>query len=416
VAPEVQNDQGQRSSESEEVERTWLSSGEVHYNADRQESSYGYQKDRVRTWARVTSITPATVEDVWDITVEGDHSYLAQGFVNHNSADPINLQNQPRDKNLIRKAFCARLPNEYDPERMDLELFCSDYGQMELRMAAHLAVEKNMIEVFTNTSGCENGDNGGPCDRYTWYECLAEGCGKKAPPKETPDGSKLCSSCGSSKVEHQGRCRHVDLHQRTSEDVGVPRNPLAKNANFGLLYRMGAPKFATYADLYDENGRPMIEYASELIRNWHRAYPGIARWHDRVIKKLIEDDYIAYTLTRRRRRLDQDWKQSEYKAGTRAIQFMVSGSCQDIIKIAMTRIFKERNLKAEDRSKPAEAKLWSKLRFLIQVHDELLFEGPKKLRAEILEMIKRNMEGVATKLRVPFPSDARAGRTWDETH
>lgn len=416
VPRDVREDQGQGRQEANQVRVDGVFDPAVYDQGGRGGVWPRRVGDRIFDTAKIISIESLGVQGVWDITVEGDHSYLAQGFVNHNSADPINLMNQPRDKNLIRKAFCAHLPNEYDLERRDLELYDADYGQMELRMAAHLAVERNMIEVFTNASGCQNGPDDGPCDRYTWYECLEDECGKKAPPKESPDGSKVCGHCGSGKIEHQARCRHVDLHQRTSEDVGVPRNPLAKNANFGLLYRMGAPKFATYADLYDEHGQPMIEYASELIKGWHSAYPGIARWHERVIKQLQEDDYIAYTLTKRRRRLDKDWRQSEYKAGTRAIQFMVSGSCQDIIKIAMTRIYNERNEKVADRSKPAEARLWSKFKFLVQVHDELLFEGPKQLRAEILDSIERNMEGVATNLRVPFPADARAGRTWDETH
>ncbi len=127
VSPEVREDQGQGSSEGEEGEGTWLPSGEVHYEADRQGPPYGDQENRVRTWARVTSITPVSVEDVWDITVEGDHSYLAQGFVNHNSADPVNLMNQPRDKDLIRKAFCAHLENDYDEERSQLCLIDADY-------------------------------------------------------------------------------------------------------------------------------------------------------------------------------------------------------------------------------------------------------------------------------------------------
>ena len=330
------------------------------------------------------------------------------------SADPVNLMNQPRDKDLIRKAFCAHLEDEHDPERLELCLIDADYGQMELRMAAHLANERNMIEVYSTVGGCSHGQNGGPCERYTFYECFQ--CHKKAPPKMI-HGQPACSNCNAmgDLIEHQKRCRHVDLHQRTSEDVGVPRNPLAKNANFGLLYRMGAPKFCIYAGLFDDNGDPQLEYGQELITKWHQAYPGIATWHERTIHQLVRDNYIAYNIAKRRRRLDVEWKINEYRAGTQAIQFRVSGSCQDLIKLAMIRLYETRESKIAN-CRPAEAKEWAKFRFLIQVHDELIFQGPKCMKEELCELVKVSMEGVATNMRVPFVADARAGRTWDELH
>jgi len=331
------------------------------------------------------------------------------------SADPVNLMNQPRDKDLIRKAFCAHLEDDYDDERNELTLIDADYGQMELRMAAHLAREKGMIEVFTAVNGCEHGENGQPCERYTYHECF--NCHTCQPPVELPDGTMSCIKCGATggDIEHQKRCRHVDPHQRTSEDVGVPRNPLAKNANFGLLYRMGAPKFCVYAGLFDEDGKPRIDYGQELIEKWHAAYPGIAAWHERVLHQLLADNYIAYTVTRRRRRLDIEWKKNDYRAGTQAIQFKVSGSCQDLIKLAMIKLFEYRN-KMVANSTPAVAALWRKFRFMIQVHDELIFEGPKVLQEELCALVKQCMESAALGMRVPFVADARAGRTWDELH
>jgi len=353
--------------------------------------------------------------DVYDLEIEGTHNFIAGEICVHNSsADPINLMNQPRDKDLIRKAFCSHLENDYDDERNELCLLDADYGQMELRMAAHLANEKSMIEVYSMVGGCSAGPDGGPCERYTFYECFS--CHKKAPPI-IQHGEPTCSNCEArgSDIEHQKRCRHVDLHQRTSEDVGVPRNPLAKNANFGLLYRMGAPKFCVYAGLFDENGDPQLEYGQDLITKWHEAYPGIATWHERTIQKLLRDNYIAYNIARRRRRLDIEWKQNDYRAGTQAIQFSVSGSCQDLIKLAMIKLYDYRNAKIAN-SPPAEAALWRKFKFLIQIHDELLFEGPKAIKEELCVLIKESMESVCTGLRVPFTADARFGRCWDDLH
>lgn len=323
------------------------------------------------------------------------------------SSKPINMQNQPREKNMIRKAYCACLPNDTDESRRDLLLFDADYGQVELRMAAHLAREHNMLDVYNAGKVCPQG-----CERFiAGYECKIKGCKWEGLIK---NGQKICGKCGSDKVEWQERCRHIDLHQRTSEDVGVVRNPLAKNLNFGLLYRMGGPKFVIYADLYDDDGQPKTAYARELIDKWHEAYPGIAPWHWEVEEELKRNNWIAYTLCGRRRRLDEEKRFNEFKAITQAIQFKVSGSCQDIIKLAMIRIYEERNARRA-KAGPAEKKLWDRVRFLIQVHDEIMLEGPSALRDELVALIKDKMENVA-KLRVPLVASVKVGRTWEDAH
>ena len=95
--------------------------------------------------------------------------------------------------------------------------------------------------------------------------------------------------------------------------------------------------------------------------------------------------------------------------------FFTHNSCQDLIKLAMIKLYDTRNEKIAN-SRPAESKLWAKFKFLIQVHDELIFEGPKAIKGELCDLVKHCMEGVATNMRIPFTADARAGRTWDELH
>jgi DNA polymerase I-like protein with 3'-5' exonuclease and polymerase domains len=326
------------------------------------------------TFDKVVSVDSVGTSNVYDLSVPGPTTYVSNGFVSHNS-------------------------------------------QMELRMAAHLAREQNMIEVYSHTGHCDKND-GSPCERYLYWACNESACRSTWVPKgwtvDSDSDPTQCPVCGSSNIEHEKRCRHVDLHQRTAEDVGVKRQ-LAKSQNFGLLYRMGAPKFCVYAGLHDEDGKPRIEYGQELIEKWHNAYPAIAAWHERVIHQLVTDNYIAFNIARRRRRLDIEWKKNEYRAGTQAIQFRVSGSCQDLIKLAMIRIFEYRNKKIAT-SPPAEAALWKQVKFLIQVHDELIFECPKAIKDEMCLLVKTSMEGVATGMRIPFVADTRAGRTWDELH
>lgn len=325
------------------------------------------------------------------------------------SSDPFNGQNMPRDPDLVRKSFCAYLPDDPDPE---LILLGGDYGQVELRVASHLAQEDNMREVYRMGKNCA-ADNGKPCERFTFHECKE--CGATLAPKIV-DGVKSCPKCASPKVKHQQRCRHVDLHQRTAEDAKVKRNPLAKNLNFGLLYRMAAPKFCVYADLFDADGRPMVSFAQEVVERWFEVYPAIKVFHELNEEMLPLNDYIAKTLTGRRRRLYVEYQKNPYRAVTQAIQFQVSGTSQDLIKIAMTRIAEERDRKIAS-TMGATRKAWQKFRALLQVHDELMFQTSKHIADESAEIFQRCMVTAdAGMLSVPLECEVIQGRCWDDIH
>lgn len=96
--------------------------------------------------------------------------------------------------------------------------------------------------------------------------------------------------------------------------------------------------------------------------------------------------------------------------------FLTHNSAQDIMKTAMVRIYEDRN-RRRDNARPAERKLWNKVRLLLQIHDELVIEGPRQLKAEITEMFKEGMEGVGRgALRVPLAVDVKSGTTWDHIH
>jgi len=417
VSLQGRDDQGARQAQAEEGQGTRLHGSEVLDQTGGEGVGIGGHEDPGFTEATIVSIESVGIEDVWDIEVEGDHSYVAHGFVNHNSSDPINFQNQPRDKNLVRKAYCShRVDIETDDK--DMLLLGGDYGQIELRTAAHLSQEENMIEVYKMGGIC-TAENGDACDRYKVWVCEAEGCDHKWTPElwTAPNKSLPCPNCGNKeKTEHQARCRHVDLHQRTAEDAKVKRNPLAKNLNFGLLYRMGAPKFCIYADLFDSDGLPMVEFAKEVIQRWHAAYPAIAVFHEITEFNLEKHNWIAKTLFGRRRRLDQEARINRFRAVTQGIQFQVSGTAQDIMKTGMIRVADARQTKI-DNSRPAARKLWERFRFLMQIHDEVVMEVHRDIEAEAKALVKEAMEGVGRgHLRVPLAFDVKTGRSWDDVH
>ena len=77
--------------------KEWRSLKDLHFN-DRIYVSdpYGHFFTERISW-----FTPGLEEDVWDIEVQDDHSYVGNGFVNHNSSSDPNLQNCFDDKTEI---------------------------------------------------------------------------------------------------------------------------------------------------------------------------------------------------------------------------------------------------------------------------------------------------------------------------
>jgi DNA polymerase I-like protein with 3'-5' exonuclease and polymerase domains len=97
-----------------------------------------------RTYSTIREVTALGTMGVWDIEVAGDHSYLAQGFVNHNSRNP-NLQNVPSPGSeygkLIRNLFIA-------PE--GCQLVVADYSQIEPRTIASFSKDPVMMDTYIN--------------------------------------------------------------------------------------------------------------------------------------------------------------------------------------------------------------------------------------------------------------------------
>ena len=79
----------------------------------------------------------------------------------------------------------------------------------------------------------------------------------------------------------------------------------------------------------------------------------------------------------------------------------IQGTAADIIKVAMIRIAeaaRERELRS---------------RMILQVHDELIFEGPSDEADEVASLLAEIMPA-SLDLKVPLKVDLKRGRTWGE--
>ncbi len=195
-----------------------------------------------------------------------------------------------------------------------------------------------------------------------------------------------------------------DIHAATSSQVfGVPIEEVtaeqrrrAKVFNFGVLYGLSEFGLSTREGISREE-------AAEFIETYFARYPKVGEWRESVVESCRKDGY-AETLAGRRRLIPEIRSsngQVRAAAERVAINMPVQGTASDIIKIAMNRI------DAELRERGLSTKM------ILQVHDELIFEGPAKERDEIQEMVLRIMPQ-SLELAVPLKVDVKVGTNWGE--
>lgn len=192
-----------------------------------------------------------------------------------------NLQQVPRTKD-IRGLFSGS---------PGMILFEADYSQLELRIAAHYANEKTMLDIYLN-----NGD----------------------------------IHTETAKLFTNGR-------EPTKEERGK-----AKAVNFGFLYGMMAKKFVKYA--MDSYGQIFTQSEAEHIRNLFFAkYSRLLPWHKEQ-EDLCEMQGGVANMFGRFRRLPLIYSANKWErasAARRAINTPVQGSGSDLLISAATQINKE---------------------------------------------------------------------------
>lgn len=195
-----------------------------------------------------------------------------------------------------------------------------------------------------------------------------------------------------------------DIHKHTASLVfGVPEEEVtedmrsaAKTVNFGIIY--GMSPYGLSKDLGIEPAK-----AKEFIDSYFERYGKVKAYIEDIIEEARERGYVTTILNRRRYIPEISSRNNSIRqfAERTAINTPIQGSAADLIKVAMINI----------HNTIKEEKLKSKM--ILQVHDELVFEVPKKESDFIKEMVKTKMEGAA-KLKVPIKVEIRAGKNWLE--
>ncbi len=312
---------------------------------------------------RTLSKLKSTYVDALPILVRPDTQRIHTNFnqtgtsTGRLSSSNPNLQNIP-----IRTAFSRQIRKAFLPEPGWL-LVAADYSQIELRILAHLSQEPVLVEAYRENE---------------------------------------------------------DIHTVTArlllekETVTPDERRLAKTINFGVIYGMGAQRFARETGIKASDAKVFIERFNER-------YPQVFAYLQQMQQEAIALGYVETILGRRRYfnftsdrlRQQRNRKPAEINldelrgltandAGLlrAAANAPIQGSSADIIKIAMVRLHEVlQNYQA---------------RLLLQVHDELVFEVPPDEWEELQPQIRSTMES-AVELTVPLVVDVRAGQNWMET-
>ena len=186
----------------------------------------------------------------------------------------------------------------------------------------------------------------------------------------------------------------AEVFEISREEVDVGRRSKAKMVNFGIVYGL------TGFGLADRLNIPRKE-GEEFVSRYLERFPAVRAFRERVVERAQEEGYVT-TLLGRRRSIPElrSGNPNTRRLGERlAVNTVIQGTAADIIKIAMVRCHRAL----------AEAALSTRL--VLQIHDELLFEGPPGEMDGAVELVEREM-CAAYQLDPPLEVDVGVGNDW----
>ena len=199
----------------------------------------------------------------------------------------------------------------------------------------------------------------------------------------------------------------ADIHNMTAGElfgeVNRDTRASAKTINFAILYgisRWGlAGRLGVTAD-----------EAQAIIDRYFERFPGIRDYIGETLTKARETEFTTTLFGRKTHfpRIKSKVQHERQGAERAAINAPIQGTSADIIKRAMARIY------------PAlEAEGLTRVRMLMQVHDELVFEVPEEEVDAASAVIRRVMAHAAepaVTLNVPLGVEIGTGPNWGAAH
>ncbi|MCD2323571.1 DNA polymerase I [Sphingomonas sp. IC-56] len=198
-----------------------------------------------------------------------------------------------------------------------------------------------------------------------------------------------------------------DIHNMTAMElfgeVNRDTRGRAKTINFAILYGISRWGLAGRLDV-------SVDEAQGMINRYFERFPGINRYIADTLNEAKARGYTTTLFGRKTHFPRLKASNPNERAGSEraAINAPIQGTCADIIKRAMARM----GPALADAGLP-------RVRMLMQVHDELVFELPEEdvERARgVIEHVMATAAEPAVKLTVPLGVDIGVGPSWGAAH
>ncbi|XP_036304182.1 DNA polymerase theta isoform X1 [Pipistrellus kuhlii] len=259
-------------------------------------------------------------------------------------------------------------------------ILAADYSQLELRVLAHLSRDNRLIQVLNS-------------------------------------GADVFRSIA------------AEWKMTEPEAVGEELRQQAKQICYGIIYGMGAKSLGEQMGIKEND-------AACYIDSFKSRYTGINHFMKETVKNCKRDGFVQ-TILGRRRYLPGIKDNNPYHkahAERQAINTTVQGSAADIVKIATVNIQKqletfqslfkshghrEAMLQGDRTGLLPKRKLQGMFRpirggfFILQLHDELLYEVAEEDVVQVAQIVKNEMEN-ALKLSVKLKVKVKIGASWGE--
>ncbi|KAI5134986.1 Dna polymerase Theta [Manis pentadactyla] len=259
-------------------------------------------------------------------------------------------------------------------------ILAADYSQLELRILAHLSQDNRLIQVL-NT------------------------------------GADVFKSIA------------AEWKMVGPESVGDDLRQQAKQICYGIIYGMGAKSLGEQMAIKEND-------AAFYIDSFKSRYTGINHFMRETVKNCKRDGFVQTILGRRRYLpgIKDDNPYHKAHAERQAINTTVQGSAADIVKIATINIQKQletfhstfkshghrEGVVQHDRTGLLPKKklqgMFCPIRggfFILQLHDELLYEVAEEDVVQVGQIVKNEMES-AIELSVKLKVKVKIGSSWGE--
>jgi DNA polymerase I len=288
------------------------------------------------------------------------------GRLSSNGPNLQNVKHPDNDPFGIRSVFKAKRGNK---------LIVADYSALEMMLLAEAARDMKLISIFEKGLDIHMGN--ASLVFGISYEEIAEA--KQV--EKMVKAKKLPPSAMTQRVRECLRARQF-----------------VKVISYGLNYGMKAKKLAANLDI-------SVQEAEALMERYMATYPAVMQFFDETNRDLYVNQYVCSMMGRMRRlpEIRSPRPYEQWRAGRQGANFIIQGSAAECAKMAMLRLH-ESDLMAR-----------TGYMLLLQVHDELMIEGPEETAEEACKIMRECMEHpLWGPLLVPLKASPTVADSWQD--